>query len=148
MNEYNNPSFATMERRIVVLIHCYMRNRMHSPNINLNQGWVPSFFEIQIMEEIIFKNKSITSALNISWSRIRQLPLIFKHQSTLYPRKLALTSWTSGGRSVSIVHSRTEAMEFIFRNCVLIRIGCITGSLTFYSLIRFLNRSKQPNICI
>jgi hypothetical protein len=49
MNEYNNPSFATMfqrallntcittyfERRIVVLIHCYMRNRMHSPNIKI-----------------------------------------------------------------------------------------------------------------
>jgi hypothetical protein len=27
-NKYNNP-----ERRIVVLIHCYMRNRMHSPII-------------------------------------------------------------------------------------------------------------------
>jgi hypothetical protein len=25
MNEYNNPSF----------IHCYMRNRMHSPNIKI-----------------------------------------------------------------------------------------------------------------
>jgi hypothetical protein len=47
MNEYNNPSFATMfqcalltrvsqhGRRIVVLIHCYMRNRMHSPIINI-----------------------------------------------------------------------------------------------------------------
>jgi hypothetical protein len=54
MNEYNNPSFATMFQRallntcittcfglnpshlrIVVLIHCYMRNRMHSPNIKI-----------------------------------------------------------------------------------------------------------------
>jgi hypothetical protein len=37
VNEYNNPSFATMsqrcERRIVVFIRCYMRNRMHSPII-------------------------------------------------------------------------------------------------------------------
>jgi hypothetical protein len=31
---------------------------------------------------------------------------------TLYPQKLALTSPTSGGRSVGIVRSRTQAMEF------------------------------------
>jgi hypothetical protein len=31
-----------------------------------------------------------------------------------YPEKLALTSRTSGGRSVSIVRSRTEATEFSF----------------------------------
>jgi hypothetical protein len=32
--------------------------------------------------------------------------------NTLYPQKLALTSPTSGGRSVSIVPSRTKAVEF------------------------------------
>jgi hypothetical protein len=32
-------------------------------------------------------------------------------RSTLYPQKLALTAWTSGGRSVSIICSRTQAME-------------------------------------
>jgi hypothetical protein len=31
---------------------------------------------------------------------------------TLYPQKLALTSPTSGGLSVGIVHSRTQATEF------------------------------------
>jgi hypothetical protein len=31
---------------------------------------------------------------------------------TLYPKKLALTSPTSGGRSVGIVRSRTQATEF------------------------------------
>jgi hypothetical protein len=31
---------------------------------------------------------------------------------TLYPQKLALTSPTSGGRSVGIVHSRTQATGF------------------------------------
>jgi hypothetical protein len=30
----------------------------------------------------------------------------------LYPKKLALTSPTGGGRSVGIVRSRTKAMEF------------------------------------
>jgi hypothetical protein len=33
---------------------------------------------------------------------------------TLYQQKLALTSPTSGGRSVVIVRSRTQAMEFVF----------------------------------
>jgi hypothetical protein len=33
--------------------------------------------------------------------------------NTLYPQKLALTSPTSGGRLVGIIHSRTQATEFI-----------------------------------
>jgi hypothetical protein len=32
---------------------------------------------------------------------------------TLYPQKLALTSSTSGGRSVGIVRSRTQATELV-----------------------------------
>jgi hypothetical protein len=35
-------------------------------------------------------------------------------RGTLYPQKLALTSPTSGGRSVGIVRSRTQATEFFF----------------------------------
>jgi hypothetical protein len=35
-------------------------------------------------------------------------------RGTLYPRKLALTSPRSGGRSVGIVRSRTQATEFSF----------------------------------
>jgi hypothetical protein len=34
-------------------------------------------------------------------------------RGTLNPQKLALTSPTSGGRSVGIVYSRTEATEFV-----------------------------------
>jgi hypothetical protein len=37
-------------------------------------------------------------------------------RDTLYPQKLALTSPTSGGRSVSIVRLRTKVTEFKFRN--------------------------------
>jgi hypothetical protein len=33
-------------------------------------------------------------------------------RDTLYPQSLALTSSTSGGRSVGIVRSRTQATEF------------------------------------
>jgi hypothetical protein len=32
----------------------------------------------------------------------------------LYPQKLAITSPTSGGRSVGIVLSRTQTMEFFY----------------------------------
>jgi hypothetical protein len=35
-------------------------------------------------------------------------------RDTLYPQKLAITSPTSGGRSVGIVRSRTQTMEFSF----------------------------------
>jgi hypothetical protein len=34
--------------------------------------------------------------------------------NTVYPQKLALTSTTSGGRSVGIVHSRIQATEFFY----------------------------------
>jgi hypothetical protein len=37
-------------------------------------------------------------------------------RGTLYPQKLSLTSPTSGGRSVGILRSRTQAMEFSFFN--------------------------------
>jgi hypothetical protein len=36
------------------------------------------------------------------------------HATPLYPQKLALISPTSGGRSVGIVRSRTQATEFFF----------------------------------
>jgi hypothetical protein len=36
--------------------------------------------------------------------------------NTLYPHKLALTSQTSGGRSVGTVHSRIQATEFCFKS--------------------------------
>jgi hypothetical protein len=38
------------------------------------------------------------------------------HVAPLYPQKLALTSPTSGGRSVGIVRSRTQATEYSDRN--------------------------------
>jgi hypothetical protein len=38
--------------------------------------------------------------------------LLEGHRGTLYPQRLALTLPTGGGRSVGIVRSRTQAMEF------------------------------------
>jgi hypothetical protein len=39
---------------------------------------------------------------------------IYITRGTLYPQKLTITSPTSGGRSVGIVRSRTQTMEFSF----------------------------------
>jgi hypothetical protein len=36
------------------------------------------------------------------------------HVAPLYPQKLAITLLTSGGRSVGVVRSRTQTMEFFF----------------------------------
>jgi hypothetical protein len=38
-------------------------------------------------------------------------------RGTLYPQKLAIISPTSGGRSVGVVHSRTQTMEFVCFVC-------------------------------
>jgi hypothetical protein len=44
-------------------------------------------------------------------------------RGTLYPQKLALTSSTSGGRSVGIVRSRTQATKFsFFKMCTEMQI--------------------------
>jgi hypothetical protein len=45
-------------------------------------------------------------------------------RSTLYPQKLAFTSLTSGGRSVGIVRSRTQATEYNFL-CVGPSLHCV-----------------------
>jgi hypothetical protein len=41
-------------------------------------------------------------------------------RDTLYPQKLALTSPTSGGRSVGIVRLRTKGHEFFFIFSILL----------------------------
>jgi hypothetical protein len=46
-------------------------------------------------------------------------------RGTLYPQNLALISLTSGGRSVGIVHSRTQAKEFSFLVFVIDRFRLI-----------------------
>jgi hypothetical protein len=46
-------------------------------------------------------------------------------RGTVYPQKLALTSPTSGGRSVGIVRSRTQATEFSFLEYVCCQEICL-----------------------
>jgi hypothetical protein len=54
-------------------------------------------------------------------------------RGTLYPWKLALTSPTSGGHSVGIVRSRTQATEFIF--FIKCRNTVVDPNINIYKLI-------------
>jgi hypothetical protein len=51
---------------------------------------------------------------------------------TLYPQKLALTSPTSGSRSVGVVRSRTQATESFFKTYP--RQWKIVGAVIFYAV--------------
>jgi hypothetical protein len=56
--------------------------------------------------------------------------------ATLYPRKLELTSSTSGGRSVSIVRSRTQATEFFSQMVGIVRSRTKATELVNLSSLR------------
>jgi hypothetical protein len=49
-------------------------------------------------------------------------------RGTLYPQTLALTSLTSGGRSVDIACSRTQATEFSFSLVLYVDTSRVLGS--------------------
>jgi hypothetical protein len=53
----------------------------------------------------------------------------------LYPQKLALTSPTSGGRSVGIVRLRTQAMEFVVCLFVGVMFNWSSTEANFYFLL-------------
>jgi hypothetical protein len=67
---------------------------------------------VRIIEELL-EWKSSSSGLENRKINGRGDPLRWP-RDTLYPQKLALTSPTSGGRSVGIVRLRTKATEFSF----------------------------------
>jgi hypothetical protein len=67
-------------------------------------------------------------------------------RGTFYPQKLAITSPTSGGRSVDIVRSRTHTMEF-FLSCVM---NPSWWSVIVRAMLIFMNailRSKNNSSC-
>jgi hypothetical protein len=79
-------------------------------------------------------------------------------RDTLYPQKLALTSPTSGGRSVAIVCSRTKATEFSFYTVGIATVygldlwGSISGRskflLYFTASIFALGPTQPPIQCV
>jgi hypothetical protein len=83
---------------------------------------------VSTIEELL-KRKGSGSSLK-SREYCRNDPLCWP-RNTLYPRKLALTSPTSGGRSTSIVRSRTKAKtKAVFRN----RSACASFSYRAVSM--------------
>jgi hypothetical protein len=62
---------------------------------------------------------------------------------TLYPQKLALTSPTSGGHSVSIVRSRTQATEFLRRTNLTKLVEGSVAYKTAINLLSYNSCSKQ-----
>jgi hypothetical protein len=56
-------------------------------------------------------------------------------RGTLYPQKLAITLPRSGGRSVSIVRSRTQAMEFVLL-CFVSMMPFLRVPLTLWYVVR------------
>ena len=61
------------------------------------------------------------------------------HVTPLYPQKSALTSPTGGGRSVGIVHVRTEATEFNF----LVYHYLLDKALSSYLLLNTLTINRH-----
>jgi hypothetical protein len=66
---------------------------------------------VSTIEELLGRNSSGSGLENREYGRGN--PLRWTH-NTLYQQKLAVTSPTSGGRSVGIVHLRTKATEYVF----------------------------------
>jgi hypothetical protein len=64
---------------------------------------------VSTTEELLDRNSSGSCLENREYGRRdpSRLP-----RGTLYPHKLAIASPTSGGRSIGIVRSRTQTMEF------------------------------------
>jgi hypothetical protein len=66
---------------------------------------------VSTIEELIERKSSCSSLENREYGR---KDLLCWPRSTLYSQKLALSSPKSGGRSVGIIRSPTQATEFVF----------------------------------
>jgi hypothetical protein len=61
-----------------------------------------------------------------------------------YPRKLALTSPTSSGRSVVIVRLRTKATDFLWRKCLRRLSDVVERTSKQYEQLHTLSRQQNP----
>jgi hypothetical protein len=89
---------------------------------------------VSTIEELLGRNSSGSGLENREYGRRDSSRW---QRGTLYPQQLTLTSSTSGGRSVGIVRSRTQAMEFSFIVLYMYFILYSTNS-TFKLLYRLL----------
>jgi hypothetical protein len=86
---------------------------------------------VSTTEETLERKSSSSSLKNWEYSRrdLSNWPC-----GILYPQKLALTSLKTGGRLVDIVHSWTQATEFLFvvkkKAIPVTGLGCLQGCET------------------
>jgi hypothetical protein len=77
-------------------------------SFDATEKYIPTYFMLFYSHSDI-----IIRSVTVNWEYSHGDPLRWP-RNTLYLQKLALTSSTSGGRSVSIVRLRTKATEFSF----------------------------------
>jgi hypothetical protein len=106
------PMIRALRRVCMFTACCCLFNKLHRINILL------SFFTRHVVWNIyLFWSHLHFIQIYINNPSIESREYGFRDPSrwprgTLYPQKLALTSATSGVRSICIVRSRTQAMEF------------------------------------
>jgi hypothetical protein len=81
--------------------------------------------------EIISEKFNICNILKSVLSFFKKMICHTDHATPLYPQKLALTSPTSGGRSVGIVRSRTKATELVKADKIKTVMTCCVFTTTF-----------------
>jgi hypothetical protein len=84
-------------------------------------SYLPYFYtspseELKAQSVVLLKYRPCT--VRSRKPRIRPRDPLRWPRGTLFPQKLALTSPISGGRSVGIVRSRTQATEFVCLFCL------------------------------
>jgi hypothetical protein len=104
--------------------------------VGLERG---SLYLVITIEEPFERNSSRSGLENREYGR--EDPLRWPCD-TLYPQRLALTSPTSGGRSVRIVCWRTKATEFYVWTCNLVSYNNRKGAVMVISL-----RAGWPRNC-
>jgi hypothetical protein len=76
---------------------------------------------VSTAEELLGRKCSGFSLENLDYGRKGSAALTTRHPS-IRKKKLALTSLTSGGRSVGIVRSQTQTTEFVVVVVVLVAV--------------------------
>jgi hypothetical protein len=97
---------------------------------------------VTTIEEILERNSSGSGLENRYYGRKdpSRCP-----RDTLYPQKLALTSPTSDGRSIGIVHSRAKAKQLLFKVIpVRGRECCLCSTIVSFFPLLWLHRVTLP----
>jgi hypothetical protein len=106
-------SAVTVEHGYVVMFatacHCVIVDALKTASSKMKSSWTPAARLSYCVLNI--GNVPSQHRRSFHWPVVVP-PFCIYIRGTLYPQKLAITSPTSGGRSVGMVRSRTQTMEF------------------------------------